>query len=274
VINQDCKDLLKYLSNYYGEKEIPKCAEYLCEKAPERLFPLLYRCDDLSEVSKSIIKREAEIHGVDIDNAPPHTCSDIPSEFCSKECPFYFRRQVSKALSCIEKIYMYEEKDDVVYEVWLDGAPLEIKASAFQRGVQVLLLRAGLRVGEVIFLSSLRKKTREKVLEIVLDHLHKNAEKLSKTNETIRIRFSHIEESDRLLRVFFKDKEKTYFWTPKWSDVRQLYERAVLFELVHHGLKTREAKKFHRHCKRICQILKHTIRPEVNLQDENKQESK
>jgi len=274
VINQDCKDLLEYLSNHYGEKEIPKCAESLCEKAPERSFSLLYRCDNLSELSKSIIKRFAETCGIDIDNAPLHTCSDIPSEFCSKECPYYFRRQVSKALSCIEKIYMYEEKDDIIYEVWLDGTPLEIKASAFQRGVQVLLLRAGLRVGEAIFLPSFKKKTREKVLEIVLDHLHKNAEKLSKTNETIRIRFSHIGETDRLLRVFFKDKEKTYIWTPKWSDVRQLYERAVLFELVHHGLKTGEAKKFHRHCRRICRILKHTIRPEVNLQDRNKQESK
>jgi len=257
----DCRYLLKYLSNQYGRKEIPKCAEYLCEKAPERLFPLLYQCDNLTEVSKSIIKRFAEAYGVDIDNAPPHPCLDVPSEFCSKECPFYFRRQVSKALACIEKIYMYEEKDDIVYEVWLDGTPLEIKASALHKGVQALLLRAGLSVGEAIFLPSLRKTTREKVLEIILDHLQKNAEKLSKTNETNRIRFSHIKESDRLLQVFFKDKEKTYIWTPRWSDIRLLYEQAILFELVHHGLKTREAKKFRRHCKRICRILKHTIKP-------------
>lgn len=273
VRDLDCKDLLKYLSNIYGKKKIPKCAEYLCEKAPERSFSLLYQCDNLSELSKSIIKRFAESCGIDIDNAPPHTCSDIPSEFCSKECPFYFRRQVSKALDCIEKIYMYEGKDDVVYEVWLDGTPLEIKTSALHKGVQALLLRAGLRVGEVLFLSSFEKKRREKVLEIVLNYLHKNAEKLSKTDRTSKIRFSHIGENDRLLRVFFKDKEKTYIWTPRWSDIRLLYEQAVLFELMHHGLETKEAKKFRRHCRQICRILKHAIKSGVNPQDENKQES-
>jgi len=151
---------------------------------------------------------------------------------------------------------MYGGENDIFFEVYLDGAPFTIKASNFDKGVQVLLMIAGVKTGETLKL--FEGEMREKVREIVLRYLLENAEKAEGAG---KIKFSHIEENDKLLQVFFKDKRRTYIWTPKWSDVRHLYEQAVLFELVHHGLNTEEAEKFRRHCRRICRILKRVIKP-------------
>lgn len=152
--------------------EIPPCIEYLCEKEPSRALALLKQCG-LTDFALRMIARN---HGIDVNvSLDFFQCLDIPGEHCNSDCPFYFQRRISEVLQRIETIYMYREEDDVIYEVWFNGAPFRIRASAFQKGVQALLLIAG----EPVFLRLLGRKKMQKVLETVFEYFHKNAKKLS-----------------------------------------------------------------------------------------------
>jgi len=153
--------------------EIPSCIEYLCKEAPGRALVLLKECG-LTDFAFRMLARN---HGIDTDNVSLDffQCLNIPGEHCSSDCPLYFQRRISEVLRRIETIYMYREEDDVIYEVWFDGAPFRIKASAFQKGVQALLLLAG----EPVFLRLLGRKKMREVLRTVFEYFHKNAKKLS-----------------------------------------------------------------------------------------------
>ena len=152
--------------------EIPPCIKYLCEREPSRALVLLKQCG-LTDFALRMLARN---HGIDVSvSLDFFQCLDIPGEHCNSDCPLYFQRRISEVLRRIETIYMYREEDDVIYEVWFDGAPFRIRASAFQKGVQALLLMAG----EPVFLRLLGRKKMQKVLETVFEYFHKNAKKLT-----------------------------------------------------------------------------------------------
>ena len=158
----------------HNKIEIPPCIEYLCKEAPDRALALLKQCG----LADFAIRMLARNHGIDVSASLDFfyfQCLDVPGEYCSNNCPFYFQRRISEVLQRIETIYMYREEDDAIYEVWFDGAPFRIRASAFQKGVQALLLMAG----EPVFLRLLGRKKMQEVLEMVFEYFHKNAKKLS-----------------------------------------------------------------------------------------------
>ena len=233
--------------------EIPSCVEYLCEEAPDRALVLLKQCG----LTGFAFRMLARNHGIDVSTSLDFfQCLDVPGEYCSSNCPFYFQRRISEVLRRIETIYMYREEDDVIYEVWFDGAPFRIRASAFQKGVQALLLMAG----EPVFLRLLGRKKMQKVLETVFEYFHKNAKKLSAKEaykkgialegeeildyvlEELRIFFFNEEfvRNEKSIDKPFIIDDKIYIAQDLLLKSRDITPKKLTRALSHYGIKTKQ----------------------------------
>ena len=70
------------------------------------------------------------------------------------------------------------------------------------------------------------------------------------------LNFSFIDDESRVFRVIFKDGARlAHIWTPKWDDIRELYEKAAIFEYKRYG-DTEEARKFISHSEFVNSLLK------------------
>ena len=75
-------------------------------------------------------------------------------------------------------------------------------------------------------------------------------------NRDRTIRVSRVVEGKRFFQVFFKNGEgRTFIWTPRWSEIRDLYKRAILYELEHYGFNSDEVEEFRSHCEFLTSLL-------------------
>jgi len=80
----------------------------------------------------------------------------------------------------------------------------------------------------------------------LLDNLLKNKD----------LNLSFIDDEPRTFRVYFKDRAGlAHIWIPKWEDVRELYEKAAIFEYKRYSPNTEEARKFLTHSEYVNSLL-------------------